>query len=162
MVRLLLVGLLAVTLFAAFGRVSSAESVASHVVVVEVTFINEIIIVGGDITLTIYIPPTSPHSAQPAHDTSCSLKWTTNADGSKITVQTDLANPANVLKVLAENVAGGTAAAQATLSTTPTDLIGAISNTTGGCNISYTALAEFAQGESTDKHTVIYTITAGT
>jgi hypothetical protein len=140
---------------------SWASNTASHSVTVTVDAINELAITGGDIELTINAATagSNPTSVQ---NTACGLQWTTNEATKKITVETDQASPTFTLKALATSVSGGTAAAEATLSsTTPADIVTGVSTTLGNCTIRYSANATAAEGTGSDVHTVTYTITAG-
>jgi len=133
-----------------------------HTVTVDVEAINEAAITGGDLTLTINTATAGQEPDDAVDNTTCDLDWTTNEDTKKITVETDQAAPTYTLKVVAQNVTGGTAAAEVTLSTTGANsFVTAISKTTGGCDLQYTASATAAQGTGSDVHTVTYTLTAG-
>ena len=133
-----------------------------HTVTVDVQAINEAAISGGDLTLTINTATAGQEPDDTVDNTTCDLAWTTNEDTKKITVETDQAAPTYTLKVVAQNVTGGTAAAEVTLSTTGANsFVTAISKTTGGCDLQYTASATAAQGTGSDVHTVTYTLTAG-
>jgi len=146
-----------------FPVVALASDTDSHTVTVQVLEINEIDV---DFNLTLTISTATPGNEpdDAVDSTTCDLCWTTNANGKKITVQTDLVTPTFTLKVVAINITGvgtaaGTAAAEVTLSTTgPNDFITSISQTTGICDLRYTASATAAQGIGSDVHTVTYTI----
>ena len=131
----------------------------NHTVTVTVSAISEVAIIGGDLTLTINTatPGSDPDDATDA--TTCDLNWTTNEAAQKITVETNNGVPTFVLKVVAQNVSGGTAAAEVTLSTTATDFVTAIATTLGTCDLGYTASATAANGTGSDVHVVTYTIT---
>ena len=137
----------------------AAES-DSHTVTVQVTAINEIAVSGGNVTLTIDSATASAQPLPAVDATTCDLLWTTNEADKKITVATDLAAPKFTLFLLAQNVNGGTAAPQVTLSTTATDLVTGVSETVGSCDLAFVALATAAQGTGSDVHTITYTITA--
>jgi len=133
-----------------------------HTVTVQVLAINEAAITGGDLTLTINTATAGQEPDDAVDNTTCDLAWTTNEATKKITVETNLAAPTFTLKVVAQNVTGGTAETEVTLSTTgANDFVTAISETTGGCDLQYTASATAAQGIGSDVHTVTYTLTAG-
>jgi hypothetical protein len=157
-IRATLISLILILGFAAFAF---AADNANHTVTVTVNAINEIAITGGNITLTI---AAASAGADPnaVTSTACGLEWTTNEATKKITATSDQASPSFTLKVLAQALTGGTAAAEATLSnTTARDVVTGISTTTGGCTLRYTAQATAAQGTGTVVHTVTYTVTAG-
>ncbi|MBM3324892.1 MAG: hypothetical protein FJY66_04415 [Calditrichaeota bacterium] len=131
----------------------------NHTVTVQVNAINEIAITGGNKTLTISTA-TAGSDPDDATNSECTLAWTTNETGKKITVATNLASQNFTLKVEATGVSGGTSAGQKTITDTAADLVTAVAETTGGCTLSYTAQATAAQGTGSDVHTVTYTITA--
>ena len=76
-------------------------------------------------------------------------------------METNLASQNFTLKVLAQNVTGGTAAPEVTITNTATNFVTGIATTTGGCDLQYTASATAAQGTGSDVHTVTYTLTDG-
>jgi hypothetical protein len=134
-----------------------------HSVTVTVEAINELNVAAGDapdpaITLKISTA-TAGQEPDAVYDETCTLEWTTNEASKKITAETDLAEQKFTLKVLATNVTGGAAAPEVTLSTTATDFVTGVAETTGGCTLKYTASATAAQGTGSDAHTVTYTIT---
>lgn len=132
----------------------------SHTVTVQVSAVNELAISGGNLTLTISSANAGSELDDATDNTSCDLAWTTNESSRKITVATDLGSPSFTLKVVAQNVSGGTAASEVTLSTTAADFVTGVSQTTGSCDLAYTASATAAQGTGSDVHTVTYTVTA--
>lgn len=132
----------------------------SHTVTVQVNAVNELAISGGNLTLTINSATAGSELDDATDSTTCDLAWTTNQATRKITVATDLGSPDFTLKVVAQNVSGGTAASEVTLSTTAADFVTAVSQTTGSCDLAYTASATAAQGTGSDVHTVTYTVTA--
>jgi hypothetical protein len=131
-----------------------------HAVTVQVTAINELAVNGGNVTLTIDSATAGSEPDAVADATTCDLLWTTNEATRKITVETDLAAPNFALFVIAQNVSGGTAAPQVTVSTTAGDLVTGISETVGWCDLAFAAYATAAQGTGSDVHTIVYTITA--
>jgi len=147
-----------------FPVLALASDTDSHTVTVQVLEINEID-VDNDLILTIDSATAGDEPDDAMDSTTCDLCWTTNATTTKkITVDTSLLSPTYTLKVVAINITGvgtavGTAAAEVTLSTTgPNDFITSISQTTGICDLQYTASATAAQGIGSDVHTVTYTI----
>jgi len=153
---------LAVVLVLGLGGVAVVANSDSHTVTVQVNAINELAIEGGNFTLTIN-SATAGSQPDPATDsTTCDVLWTTNEASKKITVATSVASPPPnfTLKVVAQNVNGGTAASEVTLSDTAQDFVTAVGTTIGNCDLAYTASATAAQGTGSDIHTVTYTITA--
>lgn len=93
-------------------------------------------------------------------DSISKLHWIATGTSKKITVSTDLVPGDYTLKVVAQNVSGGTAASEVTLDDTDAhDFVTRIVDTTGGCDIHYTGSAPASAETSSDKYTVIYTIT---
>lgn len=133
----------------------------SHSVTVQVVAINELAISGGNLILTINSATAGSDPDDATDSSTCDLVWTTNETSKKITVQTDQAAPTFELKVIAQNVVGGTASAEVTLSTSAEDFVTNVSTTTGSCDLSYTASATAGQGTGSDVHAVLYTVTAG-
>ena len=156
--------LIAVLLAAAlcFGLAGAAMAASSdnHTVTVQVNAINEIAVSGGNLTLTISTATAGSDPDSEWDNTICDLAWTTNQASKKITVATSLSSQQFTLKVVAQNVAGGTAAAEVTLDDTAQDFVTVIAETTGGCDLMYTASALASEGTGSDDHTVTYTITA--
>lgn len=148
-----------VTVFVGLAGVAGAASSDNHTVTVQVNAVNEIGLSGGNITLTVDTAVPGSDLTGPTDNTTCDLAWTTNQASKKVTVQTDQAAPSFTLKVAAQNVSGGTAAAEVTLSTTAQDFVTGISQTVGSCDLAYTASATAAQGTGSDVHTITYTIT---
>jgi len=158
----LIVGLVVAVLCVGLAGAAMAANIASHQVTVQVNAINEIAIVGANITLTINSATAGQEPNDAGNDYTCDLLWTTNESSKKITVETDLGSPTYTLKVVAQNVTGGTAAAEVTLSTTGTnDFISGISQTIGSCDLKYTASATASQETGSETHTITYTLTAG-
>ena len=159
MIKKMAVFLLAIIIFLSILELSFAANSGNHPVTVTVAAINELGLSGGALTLTIDTAAAGSEPADAVDNTSCDLLWSTNEAGKKITVQTDLAAPNFILKVLAQTVSGGTAASEVTLSTTATDFVTGIVTTTGSCDLQYTANTTAAQGTGTDNHTITYTLT---
>ena len=137
----------------------NAEDNDNHQVTVQVQAINEVSVSGGNVTLTISTATAGSDPDDASYNSTCDLLWTTNEASKKITVVTSLASQNFTLKVLAQNVTGGSAAGQVTLSTTPSDFVTGVATTTGSCDLQYTATATAANGTGSDVHTVTYTIT---
>lgn len=152
--------LLTAALCSGLVGIALASDTDNHLVTVQVNAINEVAIAGGSITLTINSTAAGQEPDDAVDNTTCDLAWTTNESSKKITVATDNGAQNFTLKVLAQNVTGGTAAAEVTLSTTAEDFVTGIATTTGGCDLRYTASATAAQGTGSDVHTVTYTLTA--
>lgn len=130
-----------------------------HTVTVQVSAVNELAVSGGNITLTVNSATAGSDLDDATDNTTCELDWTTNQASKKITAETNLAAPSFILKVVAQNVSGGTAAPEVTLSTTAQDFVTGASQSSGSCDLAYTASATAAQGTGSDVHTITYTIT---
>ena len=152
--------LLVVGLALILSGVAMAANNDNHQVTVQVSAINELAITGANLTLTINNATAGSEPDDATDSTTCDLLWTTNQASKKITVATSLASPNFTLKVVAQNVSGGSAASEVTLSTTAQDLVTAIATTIGDCDLAYTVSATAADGTGSDIHTVTYTITA--
>jgi len=158
----LIVGMAVLGVILGLIGLAMAANTDFHTVTVTVEAINEAAITGGDLTLTINTATAGQEPDDAVDNTTCDLDWTTNEATKKITVETNLAAPTYTLKVVAQNVTGGTAAAEVTLSTTGADdFVTGVATTTGGCDLQYTASATAAQGTGSDVHTVTYTLTDG-
>ena len=140
------------------GLVLGADT-DNHQVTVQVTAINEVGITGGNITLTINSATAGSQPTDAVDNTTCDLAWSTNQSAKKITVQTSLGSPTFSLKVLAQNVTGGTAGPEVTVSTSAQDFVSSISTTVGACDLQYTASATLGDGTGSDVHTITYTMT---
>ena len=142
-----------------FTGLGQATDTDQHQVTVQVNAINEVALDGGDINLVINSATAGSNPDDAVDNSSCDLRWTTNEASKKITVQSSLGSPTFTLKVVAQNVSGGTAASEVTLGTTAADFVTGVSLTTGSCDLQYTASATAANGTGSDVHTVTYTIT---
>ena len=136
-----------------------AQTTDNHTATATISTINEIAITGGNPTLTINSATAGSGLDDATDNTSADLDWSTNDTSKKITAATNLASPNFTLKVAAENVTGGTAASQVTLTTVAADFVTSIANTAGGCDLSYTASATVTDGTGSDIHTITYTLT---
>ena len=139
--------------------VAMGASSDNHSVTVQVLAINEVAISGGNITLTINSATAGSNPDDVVDNSTCDLAWTTNQLSKKVTVATSNGAPNFTLKVVAQNVVGGVAAAEVTLSTIAADFVTGVAMTVGNCDLQYTASATAAQGPGSDMHTVTYTIT---
>jgi len=91
-------------------------------------------------------------------DQSTTILWGTNSSLKKITVNTRLAAPLFVTKVLAVNPTTGTAASESILSTVDRDLILNIGRSSGSSTVRYTGIALASQGTGKDIHSLTFTI----
>ncbi len=143
----------------AMTNMAYSQSNDNHSVTITVAAINQMAIVGGDVSLTINTASAGSELTSQNDNTTTDLNWTTNEASKKITIVSNLASPNYTLTVEAQNASGGTAAGVISLSTTAIDFVTGISNTVGTCDLSYTASATVASGAGSDIHTVTYTIT---
>lgn len=139
-----------------------AANTDNHTVTVQVNAINEIATAGGNLALTINTATAGSNPDNAVDNTTCDLDWTTNEASKKITVVSSLSLAAQsfTLKAVAQNVTGGTAASEVTLSDTAADFVTGIATTIGGGDLQYTASALASEGTGSDAHTVTYTVTA--
>lgn len=139
-----------------------AANSANHIVNVNIDTINEVEIIGGNITFTLTVSNPGADPDTSTDNTTCDLEWTTNLSNRKITVASNILVPVHTLKITATNISGGTAASQVTLSdNTAKDFITAISQTVGNCDLSYEAIALASEGDADDAHTITYSVVAG-
>ncbi len=155
-VKVLLLAMLLV--LSVIGYAQAADN-DSHTVTVTVSPINELAITGASVTLTCNTATAGQEPDDAVDNLTADLDWTTNEASKKVTVATNLGSPTFTLKVVAQNVTGGTAESEITLSTTATNFVTGVAMTTGGCDLQYTASATAAQGTGSDVHTVTYTLT---
>ena len=139
--------------------VAIAANNDNHTVTVTVNAINELAIIGGNVTLTINSATAGSDPDDQVDSTTADLDWTTNEASKKITVVSNLAAQSFTLKSVAQNVTGGTAASEVTVTDTAADFVTGVATTLGGCDIQYTGSATAAQGTGSDVHTITYTIT---
>jgi hypothetical protein len=134
----------------------------THKVTVTVATINKVNVSSGSVAITITGAATvaGQNLIGSVVNTSTTLYWASNSSGKKITVQSNLAAPTHTLALLALSPTAGTAAAEVTLSTTPTDFMTNIGRTLGSCTLQYTGTALATEGTGTDTHTVTFTITS--
>jgi hypothetical protein len=142
--------------------VAMGANTDNHTVTVTVSAINELDVTGGNITLTINTAIAGSNPTDAVDSTTCDLDWTTNEASKKITVVSNLsaATQKFTLKVLAQNVTGGTAASEVTIDDSADDFITGVATTVGGCDLRYTGSATAAEGTGSDVHTITYTLTA--
>ncbi|MBW8001591.1 MAG: hypothetical protein FVQ80_06165 [Planctomycetes bacterium] len=139
-----------------------ASNTDNHTVTVTVTAINELEIIGGNITLTINTATAGSNPDDQTDSTTADLNWTTNEASKKITILSNiLAASANfTLTAEATSISGGTATAPQTPTTTAADFITGVATTIGTCDLTYVGSATAAEGTGSDAHTITYTLTA--
>jgi hypothetical protein len=96
----------------------------------------------------------------PVTNSATSLLWGFNSSLRKVTVQTSLAAPKYILKVLAVAPSQGTASPEVTLSTTAADFLINTGRSSGSCTIQYSGSALASVGTGTDTHTITFTVAA--
>ena len=158
MKRILIILVFGLIYLSSAAKVFSQAS-ASHTVTVTVTAINEVALSGGNISLSVNTADSSGQPVEAIDNSTCDLKWTSTKTAKKITVATNVGSPAFTLKVIAQNVSGGTAASEVTLSTSTQDFVTGIAATKGRCNLGYTLSATSADGTGSDVHIVTFTLT---
>jgi len=161
----LMISLVVMTLCLGVTGIAMSANTASHAVTITVNPINEIAIVGGDITLTISTATAGSPPDDTTNDT-CSLSWTTNAPSSqkkKITAQlnSDYSEGITLTVVVTINSGNGSTAGKITLSSTPRDVVTGIwgENVTGNI-LTYTASATInIPADTSEMKTITYTLT---
>ena len=138
-----------------------AADSASHLVTVTVGPISEVSITGGDVALTLdQYKDGDTIASLPNSDTG--LKWETNQEDRKITVATNVTEPACSLSVEAASLSGtstGVSTGAVAIDTQAQDLVENINRGAGECTLVYTAVADLSSGDEAETHTVTYTIT---
>ena len=150
---------LIIVLLAAITSTSAwADGTATQSVTVDVDVVNELEAT-GTVLLTIASATAGSDLNAEVDSTTADLLWTTNDVSRKITVASDLTTPMFHLSVLAEDVSGGTAAAEVEFAdATAQDLVTGVATNVGGCGLKYSAVASAADGVGTDSHTLTFTI----
>jgi hypothetical protein len=142
----------------AHGQVFGLDA---HTVTVQVLPITTLEIVGGGVALDMNNATiVAGQETMTIADAGSSLRWATNSSNRKITVATNLTAPLFVLRLMAVNPEGGTAAPEVTLSTTPTDLLMSVGRSSGTTVLRYTGVANASQGTGTDNHVITFTVQA--
>jgi hypothetical protein len=140
-----------------FGQIYGT---ANHQVTVIVNPISVIQITIGTINLNISgANAIAGQDQMSVTDQTSTLLWGTNSSSQKITITTNLGVQKFTVQALALNPTVGTAASQATLSTTASDFITGIGRSSGSATVLYTGIALASQGTGTDSHTITFTIT---
>lgn len=90
------------------------------------------------------------------------LKWTTNLEDMKVTVQSNLARDKQdyILRVRAVNLnSNGISKGWVVVGERPSNLITGIALETGGCSLGYQAAPKISEKPGHDEHIITYTIT---
>jgi hypothetical protein len=90
------------------------------------------------------------------------LKWSTNLEGIRVTVQSNLAADEQdyILRVRAVNLnSRGTSKGWVNINKEPSDIINDIAREIGSCSLEYEALPRISGKAGRDKHILTYTIT---
>jgi len=90
------------------------------------------------------------------------LKWTTNLEGMKVTVQSNLTTDQQdyTLRVRAVSLnSKGTSKGWVVVNEEPSNLITGITREIGGCRLEYDASPKIGEKEGRQEHIIIYTIT---
>ncbi len=155
----------ALTLLGGLVVIAMADETADQSVTVTVELINEIT-TSGILTLTISTATAGSEPGNASNNSTCSLAWTANGAGGKITVGTSVSEGTQKFSLTVDvegTVTGGTAPGTAVSlahGAGAADFITGIVTTTGGCDLEYIASATAAQGAGTDTHTITFTITS--
>ena len=90
------------------------------------------------------------------------LKWTTNLEGMRVAVQSNLATGEQdyILRVRAINLnSKGTSKGWVVINEEPSNLITAITREIGGCSLEYEAWPKISEKAGPEEHIITYTIT---
>ena len=167
------------TFFLFLNVILTSPTSSSQNLNMAINAINEISIIGGNITLTINSAPPGEEPDSAIDNTSCNLIWRVNKDNKKITVKADISST-YTLKVEAQDLNyGGTSEGIITLTTQEQDFITSISKTTGTfhpghpqeqdfrtskttgtCQLEYTLEILTSDEVGLDSHVITYTITS--
>jgi hypothetical protein len=131
-----------------------------HNVTVTVATVNIILITGGNVSLTLGAGAVTAgvDLMGPVTNTSTTLLWGFNSSLRKVTVQTSLAAPKYILKILAVAPTQGTASPEVTLSTTAVDFLINTGRSSGSCTLQYSGYALASVGTGTDSHIITFTV----
>ncbi len=147
--------------FTISGIVITAN-IATHQVTINIVAVDELIISGGDVTLTVD-SATAGTSLDDVSDNACAFDWTTNSGtNKKITGQLDADYSSGVSLSVSVGVAGGNGYStghQMLISASAVDIVAGMHNENVGNNVlDYTTSVSIASPVS-ETRTVIYTIT---
>lgn len=133
-----------------------------HTVTVTVATFNIVQVSSGAVSLTIDAPNVvaGVDLMGPVQNSTTSLLWGFNSANRKVTIETNLAAPNYILKVLCVAPTQGSPAPEVTLSTTgASDFLTNAGRSSGTCTIQYTGYALASKGFGlTDTHTITFTV----
>ncbi len=90
------------------------------------------------------------------------LEWTTNLEGMRVAVQSNLVADEQdyILRVRAVNLKSkGTSKGWVIINEEPSDIIAGVTREVGGCSLQYEALPKIIENPGRDEHIITYTIT---
>jgi hypothetical protein len=147
----------------ALARAAGQSAQDGHTVTVVYPQRHDIVVAGGDITLTM-VPKVDGSDPDPVTHNGCDLIWMSNRNNRKrITVQSDLGSPTYTLTVQPSNIRGqGTPGAAASplpiaMDGGVHDFLLGVRRCLGQCDLIYTASARAGDPPVTEVHTVTYT-----
>lgn len=153
--------IISATICLAAFTASAQIATDNHLVTVTVSPISVVQITGAGVTFNVGdADALAGQDLMVMTDASTQLLWGTNSSAQKITVATNLGTPLFVLKLVAVGPTIGTAGAESTLSTIPSDLLLDIGRSSGSCSLRYTAEVLASLGTGTDSHTITFTMVA--
>jgi hypothetical protein len=133
-----------------------------HTVTVTVATVNIVQVSSGAVSLTIDAGNVvaGVDLMGPVQNSTTSLLWGFNSANRKVTVETNLAAPNYILKVLCVAPTQGNPAPEVTLSTTGvSDFLTNAGRSSGTCTIQYSGYALASKGFGlTDTHTITFTV----
>jgi hypothetical protein len=149
---------LCVFLFGLFNYALAADTIAAHVITIRVEPVAVIALVGtgGQNCTRLVVDSAGVITG------SQELKWTTNLEGMRVTVQSNLPTDEQdyILRVRAVDLnSKGTSKGWGTITDEPSNLITGIVREIGGCCLEYEASPKINGKPGRNKHIITYTIT---
>lgn len=153
---------LCVFLFGLPNYVLAASAAATHVVTIRVEPFAIISLVGTGGQNWTWLVVDSTGGPPGITTASQELKWTTNLEGMRVTVQSNLTADEQdyILKVRAVNLnSKGKLRGWVIINEESSNLITGITREIGGCCLEYEASPKIGEKRGRDKHIITYTIT---
>lgn len=149
---------LCVLLLGLSNYVSAASATVTHVITIRVEPVAVIALVGtgGENWIRLVVDSAGITTV------SQKLKWTTNLEGMRVTIQSNLATDEQdyILRVRAVDLnSEGTSKGWVIINDEPSSLITGITREIGNCGLEYGASPEVSGKPGRDEHIITYTIT---
>ena len=148
---------LCVFLFGLTNYTLAAGTTATHIITIRVEPVAVVALVGtgGQNCARLVVDSTGITT------TSLELKWTTNLEGMRVTVQSNLATDEQdyILRVQTVDInSKGTSKGWGIINDEPSNLIAGITREFGSCGLEYEALPKISEKLGRDEHIITYTI----